>query len=234
MSAKACTCILSSSIGRKFFVAASGLILTGFVVGHMLGNLQVFLGQDKFNTYAAFLQGLGELLYIIRAFLLLTLLTHIYFSIRLTLENRAARPVPYAMKTYREASYASRTMHYSGMILFAFIIYHLLHLTLGKVHPQYYDFIDGKGRHDVYTRVILSFQHPAVAIAYIISMFLLAWHLSHGFASLFQTLGLSNPRYQRFLRGFGALLAWGIFAGYVSIPIAAWTGILKLPAGVTP
>jgi len=228
------TSVFSSSIGKKLIVAFTGVILTGFVVGHMLGNLQVFLGQDKFNTYASFLQGLGELLYVVRGMLLLAVILHIYFSIKLALENREARPIPYAVKKYREASYASRTMHYSGIIVFAFIVYHILHFTLGKVHPQYYHYIDPKGRHDVYSMVILSFRNPLISGTYIVSMFLLAWHLSHGFSSLFQTLGLNNARLRPVLGTLGTLLAWAVFAGYVSIPLAAWTGILKLPPGVLP
>jgi len=172
------TSLLRSSIGRKFIVALTGVVLVGFVVGHLVGNLQIFLGPEKYNAYAFFLQSLGEALYVVRAVLILSVVAHIYYSIQLALENRAARPVRYEVKNYREATYASRTMHYSGFIVLAFIIYHVMHFTLGKAHPQYYGYVDGQGHHDVYSMVILSFRNPWISGAYIFSMLLLSWHLS--------------------------------------------------------
>lgn len=217
----------SSSIGRKWTVAVTGVVLVGFVTGHMIGNLQIFLGQEVINRYGAFLQGLGELLWAIRFGLLAMIVAHIYFTIQLTRENRAARPVKYAVNKYQASSTASRTMIVSGLILLCFIIFHLLHYTAHKIDPSFADLHDAKGRHDVYRMMILGFQNIWASGFYIVGMFLLCQHLSHGIVSFPQTLGLNSKKLEGFWKKLGPAWAWALFLGYISIPIAVLAGFLK-------
>ena len=183
---------LTTSTGKKYLMAVSGLVLVFFVIGHMLGNLQIFLGPEAINRYSLFLHNLGELLWIARIGLLGMIGIHLWTAISLTLENRAARPVPYAKKEYKKASYASRTMAMSGFIVLAFIIYHLMQYTFMVTHPFYRDLKDPLGRHDVYSMIIFGFSRPLIAAWYVIGVFLLCLHLSHGVSSLFQSLGFNN------------------------------------------
>lgn len=218
---------LSSSIGRKWLVALTGAMLVGFVIGHLIGNLQVFLGPEPLNRYGAFLQGLGELLWVIRLGLLAAFVGHIFFTIQLTRENRRASPGKYAVPGYRRSTTASRTMIVSGLILLCFVIFHLLHFTAQTVDPSFAKLHDAQGRHDVYRMMILGFSNVWASAFYIVGMFLLCQHLSHGIASLPQTLGLNSRRLEAMWHKLGPAMAWAIFAGYVSIPIAVLTGVLK-------
>ncbi|MGQ0644841.1 MAG: succinate dehydrogenase cytochrome b subunit [Elusimicrobiota bacterium] len=222
----------SSSIGKKILMAASGLVLLGFVVGHLLGNLQIFLGQEKVNAYAVFLKGMPAPLWSARVFLLLMLAAHVWTAVVLTRENRAARPVAYARKDFVKASYASRTMMMSGLIVFAFIVYHLLHFTFGAVHAETFSLQDPKGRHDVYSMMVMGFRNPFISGAYLAGVFLLGLHLSHGLSSAFQTLGLSNEKVLPVLRRLGSAAGWLIFLGYAAIPAAVLLGFVQLPEGV--
>ena len=222
----------SRSTGKKYIMAISGLALIGFLLMHLLGNLQIFLGQEKMNAYSEFLKGTGELLWKARFGLLAMVIAHIVTAIQLTLENRAARPQAYQQKEFVKASYASRTMAVSGFIVLAYIVYHLMHFTFLWVHPQYSHLIDAKGRHDVYSMVVLSFQQPLIAAAYIVAMFLLATHLSHGLSSLFRSLGLAEGTCRKTLETWAPRFAWLIFLGYAAIPAAVLAGLVKLPAGV--
>ncbi len=222
----------STSTGKKYVMAISGLALVGFLIMHLLGNLQIFLGQDQMNTYAAFLKSTGELLWVARLGVLALVAAHIVTAIQLTLENRAARPVAYVHKDYVKASYASRTMAVSGVIVLVYMAYHLMHFTFLVAHPQYSHLTDAQGRHDVYSMVVLSFQQPLIAAAYIFAMFLLANHLSHGIASLFRSLGLAEGTFRKTLECWGPKLAWLIFLGYAAIPAAVFLGLVKLPPGV--
>ena len=215
-------------------MGVSGAVLFGFIIGHLAGNLQIFEGQDRLNAYSAYLKNLGELLWIARIGLLVMVLVHIKTSIALTLENRAARPIAYAEKKYIKASLASRTMMWSGTVVLAFIIYHLLHFTFLKVHPQYGHLVDAQQRHDVYSMVVLSFQQPAIVVTYIVCLFLLCFHLSHGISSMFQSLGINNLAARPVLSKAAPVIAWLIFAGYAAIPLAVLSGVVKLPPGVTP
>lgn len=224
----------SSTVGHKFLMALSGLVLVGFVIAHLVGNLQVFLGQEAINRYGNFLQGMTELLWPARIFLLIMVVVHIVTSIQLALVSNTARPVAYSKKAYIKASLASRTMMYSGVIVLGFIVYHLLDFTFLKIHPQYRDLIDAQGRHDIYSMMIFSFQQPLICIAYIVPIFFLCAHLSHGISSLFQSLGLNTLRSRRPLTKIGTLLAWIIFIGYALIPIGCYFGWAKLPPGVHP
>ena len=217
----------TSSIGRKSIVALTGLALFGFVLGHLIGNLQIFLGPEPLNQYAQFLQNLGELLWIIRASLLVMLLAHVYFTIQLRTENRAARPTPYAVTKYRASTRSARLMTLSGLTVLCFIIFHLLHFTAQKIDPSFASLHDSEGRHDVYQMIIHGFQNRPVSAFYLLSVALLALHLNHGFASLFQTLGLNSAKLRPFYKITGSSLSILIFLGYASIPLAVLTGFLK-------
>jgi succinate dehydrogenase / fumarate reductase cytochrome b subunit len=221
-----------TSIGKKAIMALTGLALFGFVMMHMIGNLQIFLGQDALNGYAEFLEDTGELLWVARAVLLSCLVLHVTTAVMLSRENRAARPVRYTHEGTVQASYASRTMLMSGLIVFAFIIYHLLHFTLGKVHPQYaalHEILDSKGREDVYSMVVASFHNVWISAAYVGAMIPLCMHLSHGFQSLFQSLGLNHSKYTPLIRKASLVFSLLIFAGNTSIPLACLFDLVKIP-----
>ena len=223
---------LKSTVGRKAVMAVSGLILLLFVAGHMIGNLQVFLGQEALNSYADHLQSLPVLLWPVRLFLLLVLLLHMAVSISLAWENKTARPVPYAYQDTVQAGYVSRTMVVSGVVIFTFIVYHLLHFTFGTTHPQYFQLTDSKGRHDVYSMVILSFRDLWVSGSYVAAMAVLCAHLSHGIQSLFQSLGFNNEKSRPFFEKLAIAASIMIFIGNSFIPFAVLMGFLKLPSGV--
>jgi succinate dehydrogenase / fumarate reductase cytochrome b subunit len=155
-------------------------------------------------------------------------IVHIWTATLLTLENQMARPVGYAAKDYIEASYASRTMHWSGVLVAAYIVYHLMHFTFRTVHPELSHFFDGHGRPDVYRMVVSSFQQPAIALVYIVANFLLGMHLSHGMYSAFQSLGVMTENLRTQLRVLAWLVGYGIFVGYASIPLSILLGWVRL------
>ena len=216
-----------SSIGKKIIVAVTGLLLIVYVLGHLLGNLQIYLSAERLNIYAQFLQGLGPLLLLIRIGLLAVFLIHVVATVQLTLENRRAKPQKYAVPGYQRSTTASRTMIVSGLIVLCFIIYHLLHFTLQTTNPEFRELHDSAGRHDVYRMLILGFQQPLISIFYVLGLFLLTLHLSHGFASVTQTLGINNRKLEGFISTGGQTLAWLVFAGYVSIPLSILLGIVR-------
>src|SRR5688500_7996199 len=225
-----------SSLGKKYIMAITGALLFVFVFLHMVGNLQVFLGAEQLNAYGAFLQGVPELLWFARISLLVLIGLHIWSACKLAVENRRARPVGYQHYEVVVASYASRTMFMGGLIVFVFIIYHLLHFTVQTpavnlisdrvVLPSgsFVDLHDAKNRHDVYRMMIVGFSHPLVSGFYILGMALLALHLSHGLSSMFQSMGWRRQPYARFLDKAAVVVAWLIFFGYSSIPVAILLG----------
>ena len=222
---------IKSSIGRKVIMALTGAALAGFVIVHMLGNLQIFLGPEALNSYAEHLEELTMLLWPARIFLLIALMVHIFVALSLAIENKKARPIVYQSQNTVQASYASRTMVFSGLIIFAFIVYHLLHFTFKFTNPGISNLVDAKGRDDVYSMVVLSFQSVQITTAYIISMVLLCYHLSHGLPSLFQSLGLSGVKCDALLKKIGKGIALVIFIGNCSIPLAAYLHFLNVPKG---
>lgn len=211
-----------STVGRKVVMALTGIILFGFVIGHLLGNLQVYFGPEAMNQYALFLREFlhGWALWAFRAVLLAAVALHIWAAASLTLANRAARPQAYYELRWRESTYASRTMRWSGVIIAAFAVYHLLHFTTGTVHPS---FQEG----DVYHNFIAGFQVVPVSLFYIVAMVLLGMHLHHGVWSMLQTLGLSHPRYMQWARACAGVIAAVFVLGNVSFPVAVLTGLLK-------
>jgi succinate dehydrogenase / fumarate reductase cytochrome b subunit len=220
--------LFRSSIGKKFIVAVTGVVLILFVVGHLLGNLQIFLGPDWVNGYAEHLRELGPFLWVIRAFLLVNVLLHIYFTISLAIENRRARPVAYKKKDHIKATFASRSMAMSGLIVLAFILYHLAHFTVRVTDPRFLLLkADPLNRYDVYSMMVYGFQNIFVSGFYILGMFLLALHLSHGTSSFFQSLGLNDKKLTPRLATAGRVFAWLIFIGYTSIPVAVLLHLVK-------
>jgi len=211
-----------STIGRKIVMAVTGLVLVGFVVGHMAGNLQMFLGPVAMHDYAVLLRSLlhGTGVWIARGGLLIAVGLHIWAATSLTLENRSARPVRYRTWQPNASTLASRTMRWSGYLLLAYIIYHLLHMTFGTVHPAFWEL-------EPYHNLVSAFQSKVVAFAYIGAMVLLGSHLDHGIWSMLRTLGLSHPRYVKLVRLASAGLSVLVVIGYVSIPVAVLMGVLR-------
>ncbi|MBK8574269.1 MAG: succinate dehydrogenase cytochrome b subunit [Elusimicrobia bacterium] len=220
-----------TSTGKKVLMGGSGLALVGFVVGHLVGNLQMFLGPEAVNRYAAFLKSTGELLWVVRGGLVAMVAIHIATAVSLSRENAAARPVGYAVKSYKEATYASRTMVYSGLVIFAFVVYHLCHFTLLVTHPEYRHLVDAQGRHDVYSMVVLGFMRPGISVWYTVSVLLLGMHLSHGLYSMFQSLGLQSETLRRRVRPAAVAVGGLLFLGFASIPAGVLLGLIRLPAG---
>ncbi len=213
---------LQSSIGRKVIMAVTGAILVVFVIGHMIGNLTVYLGPEALNGYAVFLRQFlhGSALWIVRAVLLASVILHIWSATSLTLDSRRARPKGYRELEWKESTYASRTMRWGGVIILLFVIYHLLHFTFGTAHPS---FVEG----DVYHNFVTGFRSVPVSIVYIFAMLALGLHLRHGVWSMFQTLGVSHPRYIAMARAAAWVVAVVVVVGNVSFPIAVLTGLVK-------
>ncbi len=212
--------LYASTLGKKAVTAVSGLVLFTFVLGHLIGNLQIYEGPEKLNQYAAFLRSMPGLLWGARLTLLAMVILHIWSSFALLSRKNDARPTGYRKWTASNSSYASRTMYWSGPIILAFVIYHLLDFTFGAVNPH---FEEG----NVYQNVIASFQVLPISAFYIIAMLLLCMHLYHGLWSMFQTLGFYHPRYTPMLKRAAAVVAILIAAGNISIPLAVLTGLVR-------
>lgn len=226
------TNIFGSSLGKKYIMAVSGFVLFLFVIAHLAGNLQFFIGPESINRYGDFLQTNLEVLWPARIILLIMVGLHIWSAIKLSAENKAARPVPYANWNPTVASYASRTMLMSGLIVLAFIIYHLLHFTvqveyINLTHQNFVTLEDAKGRHDIFKMIVLGFSNGWVSAFYIFAIALLCLHLSHGLSGMFQSIGWKNQAYSPYLEKAARILAWLIFIGYVSIPISVLLGYGK-------
>jgi len=216
-----------SSVGRKMIVAVTGVILILFVIGHLLGNLQIFIGPDWINAYSQHLHDLGPILWMIRAFLLASVILHIYFTILLAIENRRARPEAYRDRNYIKASWASRHMVVSGLVVLAFIVYHLAHFTFRATDPRFALLEpDAHGHYDVFSMMVYGFQNVYVSVFYIVGLFLLTLHLTHG-SSSFQSLGFNDQRLTPKLALGGRIFAWLLFVGYASIPIAVLLGFIR-------
>jgi succinate dehydrogenase / fumarate reductase cytochrome b subunit len=215
--------LLGSSIGKKVVMAATGILLYGYAIGHMFGNLQIYLGAKAINDYAEFLHQFlhGQGIWLARGVLLVAVGLHIWAAVALTLANWSARPIGYRDWQASESTYASRTMVWSGPILAAFILYHLAHLTTGTVHP---DFVKG----DVFRNLVVGFQNPFASTFYILAMLALGLHMYHGFWSMLHTLGLSHPRWNPVRRAASLVLAGIVVLGNVSIPVAVLAGLVHL------
>lgn len=209
-----------ASIGKKAVMAVTGVVLFGYLVGHLAGNLQVYLGQEQMDNYAAFLHSMPALLWGVRLLLLVCVVMHIVASIQLTRLKQEARPVGYVKKEEVGSSYASRTMMWSGPIIAAFVIYHILDLTIGAANTAQFRELHA------YENLVYSFRRIPVSAFYILAMLLLGTHLYHGLWSMFQSLGFSHPRYTPLLKRAAAWVAVILAAGFISIPIAVLTGLV--------
>lgn len=233
---------LGSTVGRKVLVAITGLALSAFVVFHMIGNLKMFSGPESVNRYAHFLKhDLGVLLWVARGGLLLLFVLHLYLAIRLKLRAVAARPIAYEMQRTAQATIASRTMIWTGLVILAFVAFHLAHYTLAWVHDipdadgrgttnyldMKYRLPNGEQIHDVYAMMIAGFTTSWIAAIYLVAQILLFIHLSHGIQSALSTLGLVGKEFANAAKWLGYFIAATILIGNVAIVIAVWTGYVK-------
>jgi succinate dehydrogenase / fumarate reductase cytochrome b subunit len=216
-----------SALGKKAVMAVTGIILFGFVLGHMLGNLKLYLGAEAINHYGEWLREIGEpalphgvALWIARLVLLGAVILHIHAATALTLMNKRARPIGYKKLDSVADRYAAHTMRWGGVIILLFVIYHLLHLTFGSVHP---DFIPG----DVYHNLVAGFRVWWVSAFYIVANLMLGLHLYHGLWSMFQSMGWNHPRFNSWRRIFATAFAVIITLGNISFPIAVLSGAVS-------
>jgi len=222
-----------SSIGKKLVVALTGLALVGFLSVHLAGNLLVFKGQEAFNAYALALRDLGPGLWVARLLLLAMAGAHILLALRLQAENSAARGAAYVVQRPQVSTPAARSMLLTGLLIAAFVLYHLAHFTWRVAHPEFAGSLGVAGPDDVYSMVVGSFGQPLIAGLYVVAIVLLGLHLAHGVSSVFQTLGLRHPRWERTLARLGPAFGALVAAGYLSIPLAVQAGLVTLPPGVS-
>jgi len=208
-----------STLGKKILMAVTGIILFLYLVAHMLGNLQIFMGEAQINKYAHLLHYSAAFLWTARLVILFCVGVHIYAAFQVWWRSLKARPIGYKVYNPPSVDYAAKTMVWSGPIIAAFITYHLAHFTVGCVHPQFVDL-------EPYHNVITGFQHTPVAIAYIVALLLLGFHLYHGLWSLFQTLGLDHPKFGPWRRPLAVILTVVITGGFISVPLSVIAGIL--------
>jgi succinate dehydrogenase / fumarate reductase cytochrome b subunit len=209
-----------STLGKKVLMALTGIILVGFVIGHMLGNLQIYLGEEQLNAYAEKLHSLPALLWVARVVLLFSVGVHIVAAVQLWLRNRASRPVRYRKFQPPAVDYAARTMVWSGPIILVFIVYHLLHFTTGQAHQDYIYL-------EPYHNAVTAFSIWWVALIYIVANLLLAFHLYHGVWSLFQSMGWDHPQWGGWRRTVAIAIAVVVGTGNISIPLAVLAGVVQ-------
>ena len=210
-----------STIGKKVVMGVTGLIGLGFVIGHMAGNLQAFSGAEKIDAYGALLNGpLHEILLVARVVLILAVILHVVAAYQLTMISRAARPIDYAGRKPQVSTLASRTLRWGGVLLLVFIVFHILHFTIGSVHPA---FVEGK----VYQNLASGFEVKWVAVFYLVAMIALGMHLFHGAWSSLRTLGLAQQKTEPLRRYLPIALAVIISSGFAAIPLAFLLGVLK-------
>lgn len=220
-----------STIGKKFVMAITGIILFGYVVLHLWGNLKIFDGAKTINNWGVFLRVFGDpvfarsqVLWLIRVFLGVCLLLHIVAAYQLTRRDWASRPIGYAKWKSQESTYASRTMRWGGIFILLFIIYHMLDLTTGTLHPSNYGaFQEGQ----IYSNLVGDFRNWFIALIYVLAVSVLGLHLFHGIWSFFQTLGLNNSRSNRMWRNLATIVAVVLTIGNIAIPVSVLTGIIK-------
>jgi len=221
---------LTSTLGRKYIMGITGFGLVAFIIIHMLGNLQIFLGKDVLNHYAVLLKSSAELLWAFRIGLVAMIILHIAAAVSLARDNRKARPARYDAEGTVQATYASRTMIWSGLIIVSFAIYHILHFTAKVTHPNYHEMktdLDGKMVPDVYAMVISGFSNIWISAFYILAVGLLCIHLSHGVSSMFQSLGLMTRNNEIFLKPAAKGLSIIIFLGMSAVPVAVVLNLIS-------
>jgi succinate dehydrogenase / fumarate reductase cytochrome b subunit len=221
-------------VGRKIVMAVSGVMMVLFVVAHLLGNTSIFAGPNGINAYAKKLHELVVLLWFYRVVMIVAASVHVYFGIQLTLENNQAKPQTYAVRKTRSATFAGKTMIWTGLIIGVFLIYHLLQFTFQVTNPEISAIrhLDPLGRPDVYQMVVVGFRNAGILLVYVTALIALAFHLTHGIQSCFQTLGLNNDRTFPVVIKAGTLAAVLVFLGFVAIPIVIFVGILNVRRGL--
>lgn len=219
--------LYQTTIGKKVAMAGAGLVLFGYLVLHLIGNLKVFTGEQHFNEYSEFLRTVGapalghsQLLWIVRIVLLAALIVHVVAFVQLWAKSRAARTVGYRKYEPEVFSRASRTMKWGGIAILFFVVYHILHLTTGDVHPSF-------EAHQAYRNLVNGFQSPLSSLIYVVGVVAVGMHLYHGLWSVFQTMGWNNKHYNRLRRPLALVIALAITLGFLSVPFAVWTGIVE-------
>jgi succinate dehydrogenase / fumarate reductase cytochrome b subunit len=226
--------ILNSTIFNKVIMAVTGFILLAFIAGHAIGNLQLYLGKAAYNTYAQFLQkGIGELIWLIRITMLVSVVLHIYTSVKLKFLNLGAKPEKYQVKNYIKSTIYSRTMIYTGILIFLFVVYHLLHFTIGTIMPSAYGQYENYGvmnlqiRQDVYQMVVMGFSNVWVAISYIFAVSFLGFHLTHSLQSGFQTLGFGGDKFTPIAIYISRIVAIIITVMFLAAPFGVLFGLIN-------
>jgi succinate dehydrogenase / fumarate reductase cytochrome b subunit len=221
--------LLKNVVGRKLIMAVTGFSMIAFVVVHLLGNTTMYYGPDGINAYAKALHRFSSLIWAFRLTLLAMFSLHIFFGIQLSLENRAAKPQGYVMNGNLQTTFAGRNIIWTGFLIGAFLVYHLLHFTFQVTNPDISasSHLDAMGRPDVFTMVVLSFRKFFVSLVYICAMCALGLHLSHSIQSFFQTTGLNSEKTFPAIRKGGTLAAIIIFLGFAAFPVVIYLGLLK-------
>jgi succinate dehydrogenase / fumarate reductase, cytochrome b subunit len=210
-----------SSVGKKMIMAVTGLIMVAYLITHVLANLLVFQGPSKINAYSAFLHGTGGALWVARLVLLVALVLHVIASVQLAACRQEARPVGYAAgRDPQVSTWASRTIRWGGALILAFLVYHILHFTIGTAHP---DFVEG----DPYHNVATGFHNPIVVAVYLVAMAAVGLHLYHGIWSSGRSLGMSPPSPQPLRRSIALMIALLVWLGFTVIPIAVYAGVVR-------
>ena len=212
-----------ASVGRKLIAAATGIVMLGFLLGHLYGNMKVFQGPDAVNSYSAWLKG-HPLLWVFRLGLLTVFTVHVYVTLTLARDNWAARPTRYQRWQPQSSTLASRYMVWSGLVVLAFVIYHLLHFTFGVIDSESARLAQTQQNLDVYAMVVRSFRNPWISASYVVSIVLLGIHLLHGTVSSLQTFGVHHESYESLKRVACVVLVAAIVAGFCSIPVLIYLG----------
>ncbi len=220
--------LTQSSVGRKIIMAVTGIVLVAFVCVHLLGNSSLFVGADAINAYAEKLHSLGPFVWVFRLVMLAAFAIHIFFGIQLTLENKAATPDKNVQVKRLKTGFGAETMVISGLVMLAFVVYHLLHFTVRVTNPEIYVPLGDQGMVDVYVMVVNGFKSVLPVVIYLIGMVFLFLHVSHGFQSLFQTLGLSNDKSLPVTGMVSKLVGFVLLLGYIAIPLSIVFGCIKL------
>jgi succinate dehydrogenase / fumarate reductase, cytochrome b subunit len=218
---------ITSSVAKKYIMALTGIPLMLFIFGHMLGNLQIFIGADALNNYAATLQGLGGFLWVIRITLFALFITHAILSSILYVENKIARPVSYHKPATVVATLTSRTMIITGLIVVCFLVFHIFHYTVQSVDPSFKHLFDSQGRHDVYTMLIQGFSNSSITSIYLLGVVLLGAHIHHAASSALQSLGLMNHKYAKVLNIIGPIMGIIVAVGYAVVPLCVLFKVLR-------
>jgi succinate dehydrogenase / fumarate reductase cytochrome b subunit len=210
-----------SSVGAKVIMAATGIVLWGFLIGHLVGNLQIFQGPEAINSYGVFLRSVGHgvVVWVVRAFLAVCFLAHLATGLRLARLNRAARPIGYARVKRLHTSPAALWMAASGVLILVFLLFHVNQFATGWFDPAAFDFKDAEGRHDIHHMVFVAFKNPLFVVIYVVAQFVVVSHLMHGTASVWQSIGFHHPVWTPVLSLLGRSIAALIFIGNVAIPL---------------